>query len=108
MSFSLTEANTPSGLASAIAAFNEKSSKTGVVASLNSAGTSVILTNNTGEDILVADTAVVNAGNVDVSCTGRLSASLLSTLSPKVNWSMTALFSAVMARFVDRGSAGPV
>jgi flagellin len=66
VTFSLTEANTPSGLASAIAAFNEKSSKTGVVASLNSAGTSVILTNNTGEDILVADTAVVNAGNVDV------------------------------------------
>ncbi|MBX9961171.1 MAG: flagellin, partial [Burkholderiaceae bacterium] len=66
VTFSLTEANTPSGLASVISAFNEKSSKTGVVASLNSAGTAVILTNNTGEDILVADTAVVNAGNVDV------------------------------------------
>ena len=67
VSFSLTENNTPSGLASAVSAFNEKSAKTGVVASLNPAGTGVILTNITGEDVLVADTGVVNGGNVTVN-----------------------------------------
>ena len=60
-------ANTPSGLAAAISAFNDKSSKTGVVASLNAAGTGVILTNTTGNDILVTDTAVQNAGAVTVN-----------------------------------------
>jgi flagellin len=58
--------NTPSGLSAAISAINEKSSKTGVVASLNDAGTGVMLTNVTGNDIGVSDTAVSNAGAVTV------------------------------------------
>ncbi len=67
ITFNLTTTNSPSGLASAISAFNDKSSKTGVVASLNAAGTSVILTNNSGEDIMVTDTLVQNAGAVTVN-----------------------------------------
>jgi flagellin len=59
-------ANTPSGLSAAISAINDKSSKTGVVASLNDAGTGVMLTNVTGNDILVSDTTVSNAGAVTV------------------------------------------
>ncbi|MBX9872333.1 MAG: flagellin, partial [Burkholderiaceae bacterium] len=64
VTFSLTEAGTPSGLASAISAINEKSAKTGIVASLNSTGTAVMLTNNSGNDIRISDTAVQNSGTV--------------------------------------------
>jgi flagellin len=80
ISFSLSAASGADGLSSAISAINEKSSKTGVIASLNTAGTAIILTNTTGSDIRVADTAVQNAGNVTVTkqfadiTTGALSA----------------------------------
>lgn len=50
------------GLSAAITAFNDKSSKTGVTASLNTAGTGIILTSATGTDIKVADTTTANAG----------------------------------------------
>ncbi len=66
VSFTLSASNTADGLSSAISAINDQSSKTGVIASLDSTGTKVILTNNTGNDIRVADTAVQNAGNVTV------------------------------------------
>jgi flagellin len=67
ITFNLAEANTPSGLAAAISAFNDKSSKTGVTASLNVAGTGIILTNSTGNDIMVSDTTVINGGVVTVN-----------------------------------------
>ena len=66
ISFALSAASGADGLSSAISAINEKSSKTGVIASLNTAGTGIILTNATGNDIYVGDTAVANAGNVSV------------------------------------------
>ena len=66
VSFTLTAATGADGLSAAISAINEKSSKTGIIASLNTAGTGIILTNATGNDIRVADTAVANAGNVTV------------------------------------------
>ncbi len=66
ISFSLSAASGADGLSSAISAINEKSSKTGVIASLNTAGTGVILTNATGNDIYLGDTTVANAGNVSV------------------------------------------
>ena len=66
ISFSLSAVATASGLSSAVAAINDQSSKTGVTASLNSAGTAVVLTNASGNDISVSDTAVANAGNVTV------------------------------------------
>lgn len=67
VSFTLSAANTADGLSSAISAINDKSSKTGVIASLNTAGTGIVLTNATGNDIRVADTTVANAGNVTVT-----------------------------------------
>ncbi|MFO6421464.1 flagellin [Hylemonella sp. W303a] len=81
ITFNLAEANTPSGLAAAISAFNDKSSKTGVTASLNSAGTGIILTNATGNDIMVSDTAVQNAGAVTVNKMKADSAGALATVS---------------------------
>ena len=66
ISFSLSAASGADGLSSAISAINEKSSKTGVIASLNTAGTGIILTNATGNDIYVGDTTVANGGNVSV------------------------------------------
>jgi flagellin len=66
VSFTLSAATGADGLSAAISAINEKSSKTGVIASLNAAGTGIILTNATGNDIRVADTAVANAGAVTV------------------------------------------
>jgi len=67
VSFALSAATGADGLSSAISAINEKSSKTGIVASLNSAGTGIILTNGTGNDVRVGDTTVANAGAVTVT-----------------------------------------
>ena len=66
ISFSVSAVGTACGLASAVAAINDQSSKTGITASLNSTGTAVVLTNATGNDIAVSDTTLVNAGNVSV------------------------------------------
>ncbi len=67
ISFTISATSGADGLSNAISAINEKSSKTGVIASLNSAGTGIILTNATGNDIYVGDTTVQNAGNVTVT-----------------------------------------
>ncbi|MBX9959823.1 MAG: flagellin [Burkholderiaceae bacterium] len=67
LSFSINATNTADGLSNAVTAINEKSSKTGVIASLNAAGTAVILTNATGNDVLVTDTTVPNAGTVSLT-----------------------------------------
>ena len=66
ISFTISATNTADGLSAAVSAINDQSSKTGVTAALNSAGTAVVLTNATGNDISVSDTAVANAGNVTV------------------------------------------
>ncbi|GIZ52697.1 flagellin N-terminal helical domain-containing protein [Noviherbaspirillum aridicola] len=66
VSFSLSAFNTADGLSSAVTAFNDKSAKTGVTASLNSTGDAVILTSSTGADIVIADTAVANGGTTTV------------------------------------------
>ena len=66
ISFSVSSTNTSDGLSAAVSAINDQSSKTGVTAALNSAGTAVVLTNATGNDISVSDTAVASAGNVTV------------------------------------------
>jgi flagellin len=67
VSFTIAANTGADGLSNAISAFNEKSSKTGVIASLNANGTGIILTNQTGNDIAVSDTTVANAGNVTVT-----------------------------------------
>ncbi len=66
VSFTLSASGTADGLSAAVSAINDQSSKTGVTASLNTAGTAVVLTNATGNDIRVADTAVANSGAVTV------------------------------------------
>ena len=74
VSFSITAVGTADGLSAAVSAINDQSSKTGVTASLNAAGTAVVLTNATGNDISVSDTAVANAGNVTVQKLGSTAA----------------------------------
>ena len=49
-------------LSAAVTAFNDKSGKTGVTASLNSDKTAIVLTNATGNDISIADTTAANSG----------------------------------------------
>jgi len=66
LSFSVSATGTSDGLSAAVSAINDQSSKTGVTAALNAAGSAVVLTNATGNDIAVADTAVANAGAVSV------------------------------------------
>lgn len=61
VTFSLSAAN-GDALSAAITAFNDKAGKTGVTAALNADKSGIILTNATGNDITVADTAIANAG----------------------------------------------
>ncbi|MDZ4074560.1 MAG: flagellin [Hylemonella sp.] len=66
ISFSISATQGSTGLSAAISAINDQSSKTGVIATLNSAGTGIILTNATGNDLTVGDTAIANAGAVSL------------------------------------------
>ena len=65
VSFTLTATSGADRLSAAVAAINDQSAKTGVTASLK--GDRVILTNATGNDIVVGDTAVQNAGTTSVT-----------------------------------------
>ncbi len=66
ISFSVSAVATSDGLSAAVSAINDQSSKTGLTAALNATGTAVVLTNASGNDLAVSDTAVANAGNVTV------------------------------------------
>ena len=66
ISFAISATATADGLSAAVAAINDQTSKTGVVASLNATGTSIVINSNTGNDISIGDTSVLNAGNVSV------------------------------------------
>jgi flagellin len=67
VSFTLTATSGADRLSAAVSAINDQSAKTGVSASLNATGDKVILTNATGNDIVVGDTAVQNAGTTGVT-----------------------------------------
>jgi flagellin len=58
--------NTADGLAAAITAFNDKASQTGVTAKINSAGSGITLTNETGADISILNNSAnpLNVGAV--------------------------------------------
>ena len=77
-----TTGNTADGLSSAIAAFNDRSSTTGVTAKLNDAGTGITLTNESGSNIKI----VSGAGNGDMSVGGIAA---LSTASAIVTGQLT-------------------
>ena len=66
VSFTLSAASGADGLSSAITAFNDKIAKTGVVASLTSDNSAIILSSANGTNIRLQDTAVANAGTVTV------------------------------------------
>jgi len=66
ITFSISATNTADGLSAAVTAFNDKSAKTGLVASLNSSNGAVIISSATGANIQVQDTATANAGTVVV------------------------------------------
>ncbi|WP_417500922.1 flagellin [Marinobacter sp.] len=67
VSFTLDSATGQDALSAAVAAINDQSSKTGISAQVADDGASVVLTNETGADITVGDTAVQNAGVVSVT-----------------------------------------
>ena len=79
VSFSISAITGADGLSSAVSAINEKSSKTGIVAQLNSAGTGVVLSNTSGNNILVGDSAAANAGITTIQKMARDSAGVATT-----------------------------
>jgi flagellin len=60
--------NTSTGLDAAVSAFNDQTSKTGVTAKLNAAGSAVVLTNAAGNDVYLSNltTTNTNAGTASV------------------------------------------
>ncbi len=61
VSFTTGAALNSDGLASAINAFNDKTSQTGVTAKLNTAGTGITLTNDSGNDIAITNASATAA-----------------------------------------------
>ena len=68
VSFTVTAA-TPTGLAGAIAAFNNVSGQTGITAQLNGAGTGITLTANDGANVTLDQTSATASGTVAISNT---------------------------------------
>ncbi len=66
ISFAVSATSGSDGLANAVAAINEQSAKTGVVASLNQTADGIILTNPTGNTIVVGKENGTNAGAITV------------------------------------------
>ena len=80
--FTITSTTGADRLSGAVAAINEQSAKTGITASLNDQGTKVILTNASGNNIVVGkDAAPVNAANVTVT---KLAADGSTAVTPSV------------------------
>jgi len=76
VSFSITAATGTEALSSAVSAFNENTSKTGVVASVLADGSGISLTHYEGADIKLADTTFSNAGNVNITTANNSNVSL--------------------------------
>jgi flagellin len=66
VSFTVGAVDTAEGLANAVAAINDAASKTGVTAKLNDAQNGIIVLNETGENITLANGAA-SGGSIDVS-----------------------------------------
>ena len=67
VSFTLTSATGTDRLSSAVSAINDQAAKTGINASLSSDGTQIVLSNATGNNIVVGDTTNANAAAVTVT-----------------------------------------
>ena len=67
VSFTLTSATGTDRLSAAVSAINDQTAKTGINASLSSDGSQIILTNATGNNIVVGDTTNANAAAVTVT-----------------------------------------
>ncbi len=67
VAFTLSAETGADALSTAVSAINEQSSKTGVTAALNEDKTGIILTNATGNDILVRASALPSGANVTVT-----------------------------------------
>ena len=67
VSFTLTSATGTDRLSAAVSAINDQSAKTGINASLSSDGSQIILTNATGNNIVIGDTVNANAATVTVT-----------------------------------------
>jgi flagellin len=65
-SFTISSLTANDRLAGVVSAINDQSAKTGINASLNAAGTAVVLTNATGNNIVVGHPAAANIGTVGV------------------------------------------
>jgi flagellin len=80
VSFTLSATTGADGLSAAVSAINDQSSKTGVTATLNAAGTGIVLSNATGNDVTVEKAAAIaNAGEVTVQKLYTDSTGTLST-----------------------------
>ncbi len=66
VTFNVTATNTPAGLADAMKAINDSASQTGITAKLNSDNSGLILTNDSGNDINIAN-AAASAGNITLA-----------------------------------------
>ncbi len=92
LSFSTT-GNTADGLASAVNAFNDVSSQTGVTARVNTAGTGVTLTNSTGANITIANqtgSATLTVGGTATAAAATAIATGQLTLDSERSFSVTA------------------
>lgn len=69
ISFTLSGTEGNEGLSAAVTAINDVASKTGVTARVSESGKGVVLVNNTGNNIVLSDTANPNGGNVTVDGT---------------------------------------
>ncbi|MCW5321475.1 flagellin [Verminephrobacter aporrectodeae subsp. tuberculatae] len=67
VSFTLTSATGADRLSTAVSAINEQSAKTGINAWLSADGSQIVLTNATGNNIVVSDTEIPNAAPVTVT-----------------------------------------
>ncbi|MES2927456.1 MAG: flagellin [Pseudomonadota bacterium] len=67
VSFTLTSATGTDRLSAAVSAINDQAAKTGINASLSSDGSQIVLTNATGNNIVVGDTTNANAAAVTVT-----------------------------------------
>lgn len=102
ISFS-TAGNTADGLASAISAFNDKSSQTGVVAKLNSAGTGLTLTNLGGADIALKNNSATDTfDTVNVTVDTTVNPATVTPTSVQVAVADTAIITGAITLDSDK------